>query len=162
MRLEECAIQERFLGHVSKTDACWIWTASRSGDGYGQFRLNRKTLAAHRVSYQIFVGEIPDGMFVCHRCDNPACVNPHHLFLGTHTDNMRDMCRKGRKKVSQAFMYSGAKGEKNPHSKLTEAEVIAIRANEGGHSRAELARQYGVSQVSISYIANKKTWRHLP
>lgn len=90
---------DRFLAKVKKTDSCWLWTASSNGHGYGQFAVSRrlgKPLAAHRVSFVIHVGPIPKGMFVLHRCDIPACVNPQHLFLGNQKDNMQDRIAKGR------------------------------------------------------------------
>lgn len=89
--------EERFWRYVEKTGDCWNWTGGRGGDGYGHFYAeNDSRVMAHRFSYRIHNGEIPDGLIICHRCDNPSCVRPDHLFLGTHLDNVRDMFSKGR------------------------------------------------------------------
>jgi len=85
----------RFFDKVHKTDSCWNWTAS-TRNGYGAFKINGKVEGAHRVSWVLNNGEIPEGLFVCHKCDNPRCVNPEHLFLGTASDNMKDCYNKGR------------------------------------------------------------------
>ena len=88
---------ERFWKKVSKSDGCWLWTGSVTNSGYGQFfPMERKMVTAHRWAYMTFVAPIPEKMFVCHRCDTKRCVRPDHLFLGTHSDNMRDMVSKGR------------------------------------------------------------------
>ena len=90
-------LEERFLAKVVKTDGCWKWIGATTSSGYGCIGLGRRRkLQAHRVSYELYVGEIPEGRMVLHRCDNPPCCNPDHLFIGTQTDNMRDAARKGR------------------------------------------------------------------
>lgn len=93
---------ERFWERVQKDDGCWEWTGATSAAGYGVFGKNTKLWFAHRFSYELSNGPIPDGMFVCHQCDNPRCVRPDHLFLGSHKDNMKDMCLKGRQSKGEA------------------------------------------------------------
>src|SRR3990167_7257965 len=99
-------MKERFLRKVSKTEGCWIWTASlRGNSGYGAFKVCGKVELSHRVSYTLFVGRIPVGLDVCHRCDNRKCVNPDHLFIGSRKDNMQDASKKGRLTSSQKISY---------------------------------------------------------
>lgn len=89
-------LEERFWAKVEKTDGCWLWTAALSTTGYGRIGVGKKMAYTHRLSWEMHNGPIPPGMHICHHCDNPKCVRPDHLFLGTRTDNMRDMWRKGR------------------------------------------------------------------
>ncbi|MEY9995875.1 hypothetical protein ABIE67_007907 [Streptomyces sp. V4I8] len=97
-KLPQGSAEERFWRYVDKTGECWTWTGGHSNDGYGRFFISEGegNVAAHRFSYQLHNGEIPDGLIICHRCDNPPCVRPDHLFVGTHLDNVRDMFSKGR------------------------------------------------------------------
>lgn len=136
---------------------CWIWTKSLDGRGYGQLCSFGKLGRAHRISYQLFVGEIPPRMFVCHRCDTPACVNPSHLWLGTSKDNARDACSKGRARGGSM------KGETHPFAKLNDDDVISIRRNhaEGVASYEALAAEHGVSKGAIAFIVRRRTWRHV-
>lgn len=135
-------LQERFNDKVQRGPGCWTWVGARTGGGYGNIRHQGRALPAHRVSYELHAGPVPAGMCVCHRCDNPACVNPEHLFLGTHLDNMRDMYSKGRRKA--------ASGERNGSSKLTDEQRSAIAAAVGPATR--LAARFGVTPRCINQI----------
>lgn len=135
--------------HIPVTESgCWLWIGGRSSSGYGSMPSGRKigNEGAHRFSYRHHKGEIPAGMFVCHKCDTKTCVNPAHLFLGTHQENMDDCKAKGRTPA----------GERHGRSKLTEAQVIAIRSDIRGI--AQVAAEYGVSIASIHNIRHRKTW----
>ena len=151
---------ERFWTKVDKSGECWEWTANLYSNGYGQFYLNGTMVLSHRLSYVMNHPLTIDlwkhrEIFVCHRCDNPRCVNPAHLFLGTHTDNMKDMVAKGRGKQ--------VKGEKHGRSKLTETDVREIRTKyaNGGVSQRQLALEYSVPHSSICVLINRKTWSHI-
>jgi HNH endonuclease len=147
---------DRFWSHVAKgTEAeCWLWTAGRTPSGYGTFMVRHgHRVPAHRFSYELVHGTIPDGMFCCHACDVPACCNPQHLFAATHADNMADMVAKGRQ----------TSGERNARAKLTAAAVEAIRRRiaDGTETQARLAVEYGVDPSLISHLARGRRWRHL-
>ena len=136
---------------------CWIWTGCCDKRGYGDIWTGKgRSRLAHRVSWELHNGPIPKGehygtICVCHRCDTPSCVNPLHLFLGTHQENIIDMFKKGR--------GHKANGEKNNYSKLSDADVIAIRAD--GRVQDEIAADYGVHQTTVSKILLRKSWSHL-
>jgi len=133
--------QQRFFEKVKKTSGCWLWVGTKNKKGYGGMRLHGKMEKAHRVSWLIFWGAIPKGKHVLHHCDNPGCVNPTHLFLGTNADNMRDKTKKGR----QA-------------KKLTDEEVKEIRhMHKRGVAQKVIAKTYNCVPSNISYIVNNKT-----
>lgn len=144
----------RFLDKVDQTGDCWEWQGYRSPRGYGQVRRAGQSHLTHRYSYEQHVGPIPSGLQVCHRCDNPSCVNPEHLFLGTQRDNMQDMYRKGRQGTF--------KGGLNGKAVLTDslAYQIYTRAKAGEGSSA-LAREFGVTPSTVSDIKHGRVWSHV-
>ena len=152
-------IEDRFWPKVSKSSGCWNWTANRlrSKDGTKRYGLigggGRKggTLYAHRVSWEIHNGAIPEGMCVCHSCDNTACVNPKHLFLGTHKQNMEDMSRKGRS-VGKTGPKSGTT------AKLSRKEVQEMQKRyTNGETQSGLAAEYSVSTATVSNYVTGRT-----
>lgn len=148
-------VAERFWGMVdtsSGPDECWEWTGYVQKNGYGHFFPG----LAHRVSYEIHNGPIPDGLQVCHKCDNRRCVNPSHLFLGTQSDNLRDMMAKGRR------TYPSILGEANPRAVLTEQTVRLIREKfDNGMRQADIARELGLTRDLVGGIVRRKTWKHI-
>lgn len=143
---------------VDVKSGCWNWVAGKHiGNRYGHFWLNRRFELAHRVSYVMFVSTDIKGMHVLHKCDNSLCVNPNHLFLGTHADNMRDKSNKGR-------AYNGyRKGEAQPSSKLTEDDVVKIRIllKTGRFTIKSIAEEFNVVGQTVSDIKTGKTWSHI-
>jgi hypothetical protein len=165
IRSRETALA-RFNAKVRRTDSCWIWTGAHTTGGYGNFYFDGRVQHAHRASWQLFRGPISNGLWALHNCpsgDNPACVNPDHLFLGTHDENMMDMSSKGR---SGAITHPERfpRGSTHHSSKLTESQVIAIRSRytTGQVTQTALAQEYGVSTVLIGLIVRHKSWKHLP
>jgi len=151
-------IKDRLLSqaNVIGPGECWVKKTMRGVDRWGYWRLNTlgKTTKAHRIAYELFIGQIPSGMCVCHRCDNGSCINPSHLFLGTFGDNNRDRHSKGR----DGFMPHS--GEENGCAKLTEEQVRRIREScRSGLSQAKTAVLFGVSQSNVWMIVSGKTWR---
>ena len=144
---------ERFWSKVDigATDKCWEWMSYKNVLGYGRFHTAGKHHLAHRLSWKFTYGDIPGGMCVCHHCDNPSCVNPRHLFLGTPKDNRRDAIRKGR---------VPSRGEKNNRSKLTENDVREIRKRlaQGELSQRDIGNEFGVSNQTVSNIKLGKNW----
>lgn len=142
---------------VCSITGCWLWTASFGTAGYGQILNDRKKLeGAHRVAYELYCGEIGDN-FVLHKCDNKACVNPDHLFLGSQKDNVFDMDQKGRRKSNTPV------GTKHVHHKLTENDVCEIRSKYMPriYTLQDLADEYGVTKRNIYLIITKQAWRHV-
>lgn len=155
MRFQPQPLIPRFWAKVDKSggpEACWLWTACKSGFGYGNIWVTNKMKQAHRVAYELFVGPIPAGLCVLHSCDRPLCVNPAHLFLGTYLDNNRDRKMKGRN--------APLNGENNTFSKLTWQKVREIRSryDTTANKTTELAKEYGVHRDTILRIAKKKGW----
>ena len=150
--------EQRFWEKVDKSGNCWEWTGAKSDRGYGLFR-NGDMERAHRYSYELTYGAIPAGLNVLHHCDNPGCVRPSHLFAGTHQDNADDRERKNRgNKNYEKYL----KGEDVHTVKLTEADVKEIRRKvaKWGDQTA-IANEYNVTQVTISRIILRKSWKHI-
>lgn len=147
-------LAESFDEHwvADPSTGCWNWLRGKQSHGYGCLCVNYKMIKAHRFSYEQKVGPIPAGLQVLHRCDNPGCVNPEHLFLGSHSDNMRDKASKGRVRVPL--------GEKSHLSKLvaTDAERIRDIYRNGGITQRELARYFDTHQSNVSLIVRGSTW----
>ncbi len=141
--------EQRFWSKVQRSDGCWEWQGSLAVGGYGQIMSSRRRCFTHRASWEINVGTIPPGLHVLHRCDNPSCVRPDHLFLGSHADNMADKAAKGR-----------AARERNGNAKLSEADVIAMRFAHviAGVTGVSLGPAMGVTVQHANAILRRATW----
>lgn len=149
-------VSDRFWCKVERRDpdACWPWTASVQRGGYGQFGVQGTMRAAHRVAYELTHGvALAQAQHVCHRCDNPRCCNPGHLFLGTQADNLADMRAKGRARGGSM------PGTSNPASRLTESMVAEIRRRlAAGERQVDIAAAVGISRAAVSKIRTGRTW----
>jgi len=148
-----------FWRNLKKTDGCWVWFGRRVRN-YGFFYIKGRNLRAHRVSWVIHFGQIPDGMYVCHHCDNPPCVNPKHLFLGTQSDNIRDAVKK--KRIVSPWANGKARGELSPRSKLKDAQVHEMRRliSKGVPYRT-IGRQFNVSATTVLRVKKGACWSHI-
>lgn len=149
---------DRFWRRVAVTanpEKCWEWRGGKwsNNSGYGRVKIGPKYRSAHRLAYALASGAFPSDLCVCHRCDNRICVNPSHLFLGTYQDNHNDMDVKGRRRP--------ACGERCALSKLSEADVCFMRANQGSLSVREMGEMFQVTDSCIRAVLSGKTWRHI-
>lgn len=148
-----------FFEHVNVTPDCWIWNGPRTTLGYGRPRiLGRKTLA-HRISWEIFRGTIPEGLGVLHRCDNPLCVNPDHLEIGDQKKNMMDATARGR--LDSQKHPEKYNGEKSNFARLTVEQVRAVKEALLTKRQCDVAREFGLSKQIVFEIKSGKSWRHV-
>lgn len=141
------------LSGYKSVGGCWEWQKYIDAQGYGQMQLHGKVVRTHRAAWILLVGEIPKGMFVCHKCDNRKCINPSHLFLGSQADNLKDAAQKGRMR----------RGGQHGMARLTEREVQEIRmlGKAEGVTHPYIARMFGVTRQAIQSIISRRTWRHI-
>jgi len=150
----------RFGMNIEKQPSgCWVWMGSKYGKGYGKICMNGRNTSAHRVSWMLNRGPIPDGLCVLHKCDNPPCVNPKHLFIGTLKDNAQDCVLKGRK-PDRGYMHQG---ERSAKAKLTNAQVLEMRRlnTEEGVKAPTLAKQFGINVNHCYDILYRVCWKHI-
>ena len=154
--LRDLSPEERFRSNLTPQDpvtGCIEWARCCNKDGYGQINLGGRVIGAHRFAYELKYGPIPEGMKICHTCDNPPCCNNDHLFLGTDADNMADMVSKGRS--------NKLKGEKHGNAKLTEANVVEIRRRlAAGEVQGPIAKDFGIHHSMVSCIKTGKNWKY--
>lgn len=164
-RARHNTVEARLRANVDRSggpDACWLWTAFVTPKGYGCTRSGGRNAPAHRVAYELAHGPIPDGLYVCHRCDVRACCNPAHLFLGTAKDNTQDMLRKGRQGAKTKPDFA-VRGTAHPLAKLDEDAVRSIRARaaEDNATQTGLAALYGVHHSVIGAVIRRESWKHV-
>jgi len=164
---------DRFWAKVQKGPQCWGWLGGKQTNGYGTMTANGNRWLAHRFSWRLHNGDIPEGLVICHTCDNRVCVRPDHLFVGTVQDNNSDMVAKGRHArgsthgtVTMPHRYPAARlprGERVHSAKLTESQVLELRRRkaEAGATYESLASEFGLSKSNVWNIVQRRTWAHL-
>lgn len=147
-------------GPVVRGCVCRIWTGYSKDGRYGCMKIDGEQIGTHRASYEAFVGPVPPDMIVCHHCDTPRCIEPRHLFVGTHLDNARDRDAKGR---GRCFEGADRRGARNGRSKLSERDVVAIRRmySDCSVTQQRIAEVFGVTQGAVTQIVLNKTWQHV-
>ncbi len=157
--------KEKLLSNIEIVEGlletpCWIWAGRRNIDGYGIIHVGNGKGATHRVSWELHNGPIPDNLCILHKCDNPPCINPDHLWIGTHRDNIEDCIAKGRRGTCA---NGGQKGENNPSAKLNEEQVAQIKflLEEGQLTQAEIGGMFGVSRDAVNNIKLGRKWAHV-
>jgi hypothetical protein len=152
---------EHFWSKVLKSEGCWLWQAGTFARGYGCFTIRRRNYQSHRIAWELTYGPIPGGMFICHKCDNPRCVRPDHLFLGTPKDNMDDKTRKGRARYTGP--HRSPLGENGPKAKLTDDQVRDIRSRYRPRmvTMQQLAAEFGVAKATIADVIYRRHWPHI-
>ena len=152
-QLHGATLPERIEHYTKRTPGCWLWIGYRDPNGYGRLQVDGKPMLAHRLSYEVHNGSIPVGKHACHKCDNPQCVNPQHIFLGTAADNSADKISKGRARFGNSL------GSAHGNARLTENAVREIRLS--SESENDLAARYGVSGATVGSARRRKTWKHV-
>lgn len=147
------------VGWTERESGCWDWNGAPNSWGYGHLMIEGRIVGAHRATYTVLIGPIPEGLFLLHSCDRPVCVNPAHLRPGTQADNMRDKVERGRSVQAHSFPV----GPEHPRAKLTEESVLQIRLRlQEGLSLGRLASEYGITKQAVASIRDRKTWAWLP
>ena len=155
---------EHFWSKVKRSKRCWLWIAARRPAGYGTYYVKRVPMLAHRVAWELTYGPIPQGAYVLHHCDNPPCVRPEHLFLGSAALNITDSQQKGRRPMGSSRVRGTGRavGERHPSAKLTEQDVREARlAYRAGTPIPELAKRYGINQAPMRAACTGITWKHV-
>jgi HNH endonuclease len=163
MNMNPLSPEVRFWLRVQKSETCWLWTGAKVRGRYGQLMVENKLVYAHRFAYELAYGPIPQGIgyhgiCVCHRCDNPSCVRPDHLFLGTHQENISDRDAKGRQWQGEK-RSSANRGARNPQAKLSTDKIIEIRKDQ--RPLRDVAEHYQVSISTVSMVRTRRRWAHI-